>query len=182
MPLLECSSGKTVSNKDCNNRPIKQTYLTQDSLKYKLYTVRCRFHRINNFMKDFLLVVTTLGWGREWGQKAWDYMGNSKSFYTSLPFPPAHSPSAQRQQHASASIPVAAWGMVAVTILDGVTVRSTTPVSSMHPYLYFKHLQMPSEQNPSVPQTELLPALAFPLQGSAGHSSRKILTPRVKMP
>ena len=127
------------------------------------------------FMKSPLLVR-----GRAWGQKAWVYTGNLKSCCTSLPSPPAHP---SHQHSAGSTLPPASlrllegwWLSPASAELQREASIWPIPMGPVHPYLHFRHLQMPSEQNPSLPWGVLLPALAFALPSSAGHPSRKILT------
>lgn len=132
------------------------------------------------FMKSPLLVVTPSVRGRAQGQEAWVSTGNLKSCCTSLlsaPAPPSH------QHTAGSTVPPASlwllegwWLPPASAELQQEAPICPTPMGPVHPYLHIKHLQKPSEQNPSLSWGTLLPALAFALPDLAGHSGRKILT------
>lgn len=125
-------------------------------------------------------------WGGEHGGRRlgfpWE-IGRAVAPHSSLPLPPSH------QHTAGSTLPPASLGLLEGWWLSPASAELQReapiwpiPMGPVHPYLHLKPLQMPSEQNPSLSWGALLPAFAFTLPDSAGHSGRKILTPTVKMP
>lgn len=146
----------------------------------KLYTDRCRLQRINDLHEEPPACGDPLGEGASTGAGGLGFHGKFKELLHLTPLcscPPSH------QHTAGSTVPPASlwllegwWLPPASAELQQEAPICPTPMGPVHPYLHIKHLQKPSEQNPSLSWGTLLPALAFALPDLAGHSGRKILT------